>query len=68
MKHQTKERNRAEATLSPKLSLLGLGTTVISKEFLAHVTLPPFQHKPGYSGRPKWSVLRCRVMWPYGFM
>lgn len=68
MKYQTKERNRAEATLSPELSLRGLGTTVISKELLAYIKLPLFQHKPGYSGRSKWSVLRCRVMWPYGFM
>lgn len=59
-----RKETEPEATLSPRLHLLGLGTTVISEGFLAYIRLPLFQHKPGCFGKTNRSVLRRGVVRP----
>lgn len=66
--HQTKERKPSQRPNSLPGSVCLAWAPVISKEFLAYIRLPLFQHKPGYFGKSNWSDLRYIVMWPYGFM
>lgn len=68
MKYQTKERKPSQRPNSVLGSVHLAWAPVISKEFLAYIRLPLFQHKPGYFGNTNCSVLRCIVMWPYGFI
>lgn len=56
-----RKETEPEAKFSPMLSPLGLGTTVTSKELLAHTRLPLFQRKPSYFGKPNRLAFRSGV-------